>query len=375
MKASVWLVGTGLVFGAFTGVRDRAAAQSAAITEFGRAADSIVAADGLGRGIPGIGVAVVARGQIILARGYGVSDRTRGLRVSDSSPFNIASVTKPFTAIVALRLARRGVVSLGATPLGRWLPWVPEPYRAVTLQHLLSHTSGVVRDVRRSNDDDPDPVEYRHRVERSQPSFAAGSRFEYSNTGYTLLGWALEAAAGRGLDSLLANEIFKPLGMTTATYRAAPTGRRARPYAVTSDGSVRDTAWLTGGFGSGGIALSARDAARFAQGLQRGLVLTQDEQRVAWAPASLGDGSPIRARAVTDDDSYGLGWWISSHQGHRLLSHGGGITGYSAFLWHFPDRQLTIFVVANAKARDDGQAPVDAIIRALADLCRANPAC
>lgn len=374
MKARSRFVVAGLVLGALTGLRDRAMAQSATSTDFRRAADSIVAAEGLARGVPGIGVAVVARGQIILARGYGVTDRTRGLRVSDSTPFNIASVTKPFTAIVALRLARRGVVEL-TTPLGRWLPWVPIPYHPLTLRRLLSHTSGVVRDVRRSNDDDPDAAEYRTRVERSEPSFAAGSRFEYSNAGYTLLGWALEAAAGRGLDSLLADEIFRPLGMTTATYRAGPNQHRARPYAVASDGSVRDTAWLTGGFGSGGIALSARDAARFAQGLHRGLVLDQEDQRVAWAPASLGDGSLVRARAVTDDDSYGLGWWISSYHGHRLLSHGGGITGYSAFLWHFPDRQLTIFVVANAKARDDGRAPVDPIIRALADLCRANPVC
>ncbi len=350
-----------------------ATAQSTATGTFVRAADSIVVADGLTRGVPAIGVAVVLHGQIILARGYGVADRTRGLPATDTTPFNIASVTKPFTAIVAIRLARRRMIDLAA-PLGRWLPWVPEAFRAVELRRLLTHTSGVVRDIRGHNDDDPDVREYRARVERAEPSFPAGDRFEYSNTGYTLLGWALEAAAGKGLDSLLAQEIFQPLGMTTASYRAPPNEWRARPYGVAADRSVRDTVWLTGGFGSGGIALSARDAARFGQGLQRGLALDPVDQRSAWEPARLNDGSPVRGRAVTNDDSYGFGWWISSYRGHRLLSHGGGITGYSAFLWHFPERQLTLFVLANAKARDDGRAPVDPIVRALADLALSSVA-
>lgn len=348
--------------------------QSTSTNQAARVADSIVAAEGLTRGVPGVALTIVSRGRVVLARGYGLADRAAAVAVTDSTPFNIASVTKPFTAIAAVRLARKGVVDLDE-PLGRWLPWLPAGYRSRPLRLLLTHTSGVVRDVRDSNDDDPDAAEYRARVERSAASFEPGERFEYSNAGYTLLGWALEAAARQDLGAVLRQEIFAPAMMTTAAYRTAPVRPRAKPYAVGRDRSVRDTTWLSGGHGSGGIVLSARDAARFAVALQEGRLIDSADQASAWTTATLGGGSPIRTRAITNTDGYGFGWWVSDYRGRRLVSHGGGITGFSAFLWHFPDQALTIFAVANAKARDDGRAPVDPIVRALADFCLAKNPC
>jgi CubicO group peptidase (beta-lactamase class C family) len=156
--------------------------------------------------------------------------------------------------------------------------------------------------------------------------------------------------------------------MRQARYRASLTEDpdRARPHEVV-DGVARPTLFISGGFGSGGISLSAADLASFAVALQAGKVLSETELESAWTPGTLTDGRPSSVRINTDSDGYGFGWFITRFLGHRLITHGGGITGFSANLYHFPDERLTIAVMANVKGRDDGTAPVDPLARRVAE--------
>jgi hypothetical protein len=133
------------------------------------------------------------------------------------------------------------------------------------------------------------------------------------------------------------------------------------------DGAAQPTLAISGGFGSGGISLSAADFAAFAVGLQQDRFLPAADLERAWAPGRLADGRPARVRINSDSDGYGFGWFITRFAGHRLVTHGGGITGFSANLYHFPDERLTIAVLANVKARDDGVAPVDPLARRIAE--------
>ncbi len=329
---------------------------------------ALVEAEALDRGVPGVGVAVVADGEILLERGYGVADVASGREVRETTPFNIASVTKPFTAAVVQMLAREGRVRLEA-PIRTYLP-VPAVYEQLTIRQLLTHTSGIARDLRRDNNDDPDAAEYRRRLQDSEPSAPPGTRFEYSNTGYTVLGWLIEAVEGQPLEEVFRRRLFDPLGMRQGRYRARPAEdpSRALPHEVVA-GETRPTLFLTGGLGSGGISLSASDFARFAVALQGGRLLSAAELDAAWTPGRLADGSPAVARVMTESDGYGFGWFITRFAGRRLLTHGGGVTGFSANLYHFPDEELTIAVLANVKGRDDGQAPVDPLARRIAESC------
>lgn len=327
---------------------------------------SLVSAEGLTRGVPGLAVVIVADGEVLVQRGFGIADIASGREVTEHTPFNIASLTKPFIAAVVQMLAAERRLDLDARA-SQYLR-LPAVYGDITVRQLLTHTSGIARDLRQDNNDDPDAAEYRRRLDGSEPSATPGERFEYSNTGFTVLGWLVEAIEGQPLEEVLRRRIFHPLGMHQARYRASLTddSKRARPHEVV-DGGARPTLFVSGGFGNGGISLSAADLAAFAVGLQEGKFLPPAELETAWTPGRLADGSSVQVRLNSDSDGYGFGWFITRFAGKRLVTHGGGITGFSANLYHFPDERLTIAVLANAKGRDDGVAPVDPLARRIAE--------
>lgn len=337
--------------------------------------DSLVRAEALDRGVPGVAVAIVSSGRIVVQRGYGVADMETGRPVTAATPFNIASLTKPFSSTLAVRLARRGDLELDRS-IREYLPALPERYFAITVRHLLTHTSGVDRDLRADNFDDPTVEEYRARVDTASIHATPGERWEYSNTGYTLLGWALAAAVDRPLAEVLEAEIFGPLEMWQAGYRVplAADPERARPYEVV-EGETRDATYVTGGFGSGGASMSIADLARFAAALQTGDLLAPGEKDLVWSPAVLADGSEVSFEMMSPGASYGFGWFLTRFADRRLITHGGGISGYTSNFYHFPEEALTIAVLANAKERDDGRAPVDPLARAIATACFERDAC
>lgn len=337
--------------------------------------DSLVHAEALERGVPGVAVAIVADGRILLQRGYGVADARTRRPVAASTPFNIASVTKPFTATVALLLAREGALRLD-DQVGRYLPDLPERYAGITLYQLLTHTSGIDRDLREEDLDDPDATEYRLRLDTASLHAQPGERWEYANSGYALLGWALAEAAGAGLDAAYARLVFEPIGMRHAAYRR-PLGEdpsRARPYAL-RDGVAAEAPYVSGGFASGGLSMSIADLALFTRALHGDAFLPSDAKRRLWTPANLADGSAVEFEMMAPGSSYGLGWFLTRYEGRRLVTHGGGMSGYGANLYHFPDEPLSIAVLANAEERDDGRAPVDPLARAIASGCLERDAC
>lgn len=337
--------------------------------------DSLVHAEALDRGVPGAAVAIVERGRILVQRGYGFADLETSRPVNAATPFNIASLTKPFTSTVAIRLARRDDLELDRS-IREYLPALPERYAGIRVRHLLTHTSGVDRDLRADNFDDPSAEEYRARIDTASIHAAPGERWEYSNTGYTLLGRVIEAAAGRPLGEVLAEELFGPLGMWQTRYRVPPAAdpERARPYDV-ADGEPVEATYVTGGHASGGLSMSIADVARFSAALGAGELLGPEERALAWTPARLADGTEVSFEMMSPGASYGLGWFLTRYEDHRLVTHGGGISGYSSNLYHFPDEGLTIAVLANAKERDDGRAPVDPLARAIATACFERAAC
>jgi CubicO group peptidase (beta-lactamase class C family) len=366
------ILGAALVVGCATGSADRAAAQRPSAE---KAVDSIVVVEGLDRGVPAVAVAIVADGQVVFQRGYGYADRSTGRVATAATPFNIASVTKPFVSAVTMQLVEEGKIAL-SDPVRRHLPWLPSRYAEVTVQQLLTHTSGIARDLRVDNFDDPDARIYRARLDTASASAGPGEQFEYSNTGYTVLGWLVEAVEGRPLAQVLEQRIFQPLGMRHARYRATleEDPLRALPHAM-EDGRPVLAKYITGGFGSGGVSMSATDAAAFGIALQEGRFLSAAAREQVWRPSRLGSGEEVERRMFGAPASYGFGWFLTSYEGRRMYTHGGGIEGYSANLYHFPAERLTIVVLANIKGRDDGVAPVDPIARRIADFCLTGDGC
>lgn len=339
------------------------------------ALDSIVAAEAMDRGVPGVAVAVVADGEVSFQRAYGYAERSTGRVATAATPFNIASVTKSFTSAVVMQLVEEGRLSL-EDRVNTHLSWLPARYEELTVYQLLTHTSGIARDLRLDNFDDPDEATYRARLDTASASAPPGERFEYSNTGYTVLGWLVEAVEGTPLERVLERRIFKPLGMRQARYRAPLEADplRARPHAMTDEGPVA-AEYITGGFASGGMSMSAADAAAFGLALQDGRFLSPSSAESVWRPARLADGGQVERTMFGEPASYGFGWFLTDYSGRTMYTHGGGIEGYTANLYHFPDGRLTIVVLANIKGRDDGVAPVDPLARRIADWCLEHDLC
>jgi CubicO group peptidase (beta-lactamase class C family) len=188
-------------------------------------------------------------------------------RVSENTVFQVASLTKPFTAMTILRLAERGVLSVD-DKAAMWLSWLPELYGDVSVRHLLTHTSGVPRDLRQANVDEFSIDEFQRRLVKAERSVPTGTKREYSNTGYILLSLIAERASGRSFGELLQNEMFAPLGMNHSSYRASLKVAAGRASGYDWDGEK----WVAAppiysGFGNSGIESTLSDLTRFAEAL------------------------------------------------------------------------------------------------------------
>jgi CubicO group peptidase (beta-lactamase class C family) len=339
--------------------------------------DSLVRATMATRGVPGAAVAVLRRDTLVAARGYGVTDRERGTAVTPATIFQIASTTKPFTAMAVLLLADSGRVELDA-PAARYLPWLPSRYATVTVRQLLTHTGGVAPDVRRENVDEFPPDEFRRRLAERPESFAPGTRWQYANAGYTLLSQVVEAASGEEFGAYLRRHIFEPLGMRQTGYRVPQRddGGHAVGYDLV-DGRLERAPHVFSGWGNSGIETNVLDLARWAAAIERGELLSARTYREMYAPGRVAGGTlgdtAARFPFGGAPAGYGLGWFLTSYRGVELVTHGGAIAGFSSIVNRFPRAGVTIIVLCNAKQGADRMGHADAIARAIADATVVPP--
>jgi D-alanyl-D-alanine carboxypeptidase len=300
---------------------------------------------------PGAALALIEDGRARF-REFGVQ-RLDGPAIRRDTIFQIASLTKPFTAIVILRLAEQGQLGLDDRA-ARWLDWLPASYREVTIRQLLGHVSGVPRDLRRENVDEFTLDEFRRRFLAAEPSFAPGARWEYSNTGYTLLAMIAERASGRDFGRLLNELIFRPVGMRRTRYRAPLVAAPARATGYDwQDGRWAVAPPVYSGYGNSGIESTSADLAAFGTALQRGRLLRAASVATMLTPARLASGEAVSFPFRGSPTSYGMGWFLSDLCGVRIATHGGTIAGFSASLSWAPERRISVATLANGKSGPD----------------------
>ena len=327
-------------------------------------ADSLVPEMLRERKIPGAAVAVLSQDKLIFAKGYGYEDLEKRTPVTNGTVFQLASSTKPFTAAVMMRLVEEGKVSLDE-PLKQYLAWLPKQYHGVTIRQLLTHTSGVRHDLRRENIDEFSIDEFRRRLEASEAEFAPGTKWQYSNTGYILLALAAEEVTGKSFGTLLREQIFKPLGMSSADYRVAETRPNDAVGYELVNGELQRVPRVFSGWGNSGIQANVLDVARWVASLSKRSLLSRASYEAMEAPARLGDGSEVQFQFAGEKTSYGFGWFLTNYRGKKLVTHGGAIAGFSSELNRFDD--LSIIVLSNGKQGADRRGQADAIADALYD--------
>lgn len=323
----------------------------------GEKVDAYVRAEMEKRHIPGVSVAVVRDGQVTLAKGYGLSDVELSAPAGADTVYELASVTKQFTATAVMMLVEEGKIGLDDS-ITKLVPDLPSAWSGVTVRHLLTHTSGI-----KSYTDlyptpmgfekaarlDVTPKELIAKVAELPPDFAPGEKWHYNNTGYFLLGMLIEKVSGKPYGEFLAERIFLPLGMTATRLNdmAAIVPNRASGYAYRG-GQLRNAAYVspTQPFAAGALVSTVSDMAKWDAALYTDKLVKKATLDQMWTPAKLKD------RKETD---YGFGWQISKRNGHRLIAHGGGIPGFSTQIARFVDDRLTVIVLTNLDGGDAGR--------------------
>jgi len=316
---------------------------------------------------PGAAVLVVRNGRAVFRRGYGVTDLRTLHKIDAHTNFRLASFTKQFTAACIMLLARDGKLHYD-DHFTDFFPDFPAYGRSITVRNLLNHTSGLpdYEDILMKQYEGTPPEKVPQILDagvlkllgaQTSGKFPAGSKWEYSNSGYAALAMIVEKVSGKPFGQFLQERIFTPLGMKhTLAYEKGKNEvpHRAYGYTKQDDGfHETDQSPTSAVLGDGGIYSSLDDLAKWDRALRDHKLLSEAEMQPALTAASPTDGPAKNPEGKTV--SYGFGWFLDPYAGHRRMSHYGETVGFRTNIQRFPDDNLTIIVLAN-RADADPQA-------------------
>jgi CubicO group peptidase (beta-lactamase class C family) len=296
------------------------------------------------RKIQGAGIAVVKDGKVLTLKGYGFENAETKLAASENTVFEIASLTKQFTAGVMM-LVEDGKIKLDDA-IGNYLKTLPEKSRIVTIRKLLNQTSGIKNYTAVEPLLVPEkackPDEIIARVANAPLEFQPGAKWAYSNTNYFLLGLLIERALGKSYAAFIRERVFEPLGMTATRVNenSLQIKNRAVGYEPSKDGfqpAAKTDASQP--FAAGAILSTAADMVKWDAALSNEKLLKRLSLDEMFAAGKLADGSRTR---------YGMGWIVTKIGGADLIGHSGGITGFTSNITHFPNEKLTVIVLLNS---------------------------
>lgn len=310
------------------------------------------------RHIPGLSLAIVRNGRVIKASGYGLANIESNVPATPDSVYQIGSMTKQFTAAGIMLLVENGTVSLDEA-IDKYLPDLPPTWRSATVRHLLTHTSGIkdfadLADTESERSKDYTKAQIIALVSGAPLEFRPGEKWNYSNTGYFLLGMIIERVSGKPYEDFLRERIFQPLGMVDTRLNDLNeiVPRRAAGY-VLRNGHLYNAQPVspTHPYAAGGLLSTAADLAKWDAALYTGRVLRKASVQQMLTPATLNNSQP--ARNSLFNNYYGFGWFLGELGRHRYADHGGVIpSGFTTDIIRFLDDRLTIIVLTNRVASD-----------------------
>ena len=317
--------------------------------------DDYVKAEMQKQRIPGLSLAVVKEGKVIKAEGYGLANAEHNVPAKPETVYKIGSVSKQFIATGIMLLVQEGKIGLD-DKVGKYLDGTPESWSGITIRHLLTHTSGIVRE---GPGFDPfkDQKDF-DVIKTAYPLpllFTPGEKYEYCNVGYFSLAEIISRVSGKSWGDFMNERVFSPLGMTATrpTSFSAIVPNRAAGYDWSND-KMQNAVELIAVRPSGAFLSNVLDLAKWDAALYTDAILKQTTRELMWAPVKLNSGAT---------HPYGLGWFLEPLGNHRRVDHGGTLSGFRSHFSRLLDDKLSIIVLTNSSAANPGS-----IVRGVATI-------
>lgn len=320
--------------------------------------------------VPGLSVAIVKDGKVVVAKGYGVRELGKPAKVDADTRFGIASNTKIFTATALALLVEEGKLEWDA-PVIRYLPSFAmyDPYvtREITVRDLLVHRSGLglgAGDLMWWPSSDYSREEIVHRLRFIEPATSFRSAYAYDNVLYSVAGEVIKAVSGQSWEDFVASRILAEIGMTGSNVRAslAAKGDNAAMTHAEVEGTVRPIAPFRNDNvdPAGGINSSAADMAKWlivqldsGRAPDGSRLFSPRTTRQLWSmvtPIPIGDPAPELAALRPQFNGYALGLGVRDYRGRKILTHTGGLPGYVSQVTMVPSLRLGVVVLTNQES-------------------------
>jgi len=311
------------------------------------------------RHIPAVSIAVVKDGALIRTGAYGIADLENDIPARPNTVFKIGSVSKQFISAGIMILVQDRQMGLD-DKISKYIEGSPDTWKDITVRHVLTHTSGLVRE---------GPGFDAHRIQPDieviQSAFALallwnpGDKYSYSNLGYYVLAEIIHKVSGKAWEAFLKERVFDPLGMTSTR----PTSvteivlNRARGYVWNADKFANAEDWIARR-PSGAFLSTAQDMAKWEVALQTDRILTPASKEAMWTPVRLNDGKTYPYGFAWELDDFPPGGYTT---GVPMVRHEGTIAGFRAAFGKLPRHGIGIIVLSNLD-----RAALDSIVAGIA---------
>jgi CubicO group peptidase (beta-lactamase class C family) len=296
---------------------------------------------------PGIAVLVAKKGRIIYRKAFGSANLELKVPMQPEMLFNLASITKQFTAVAILQLIENGKLSLKDS-IQQYIPNFPSKAHTITIENLLTHTSGL-KDYLQINYNEPflerkdfEPKELIEYFKNQPLEFEPGTKYKYSNSGYFLLGYIIEMVSGKTYEKYLQDHIFNVLGLKNTYYDNSNRilANRTNGYKKIKDYEKADYWAASIPYAAGGLISNVDDLFAWHNGLQASILLKKQTLAKAYSPFRLKNGIEV---------NYGYGWIIGNTNNQLSIAHGGAITGYHNNEIYYPNEDIYIVTLSNCE--------------------------
>jgi len=289
------------------------------------------------------------KGKTIYQKAFGQANLELNVPMQPSMVFRIGSITKQFTAVAILQLMEQGKLSL-EDEITKFIPDYPTHGHKITVEHLLTHTSGIksYTDMKEFGDviqKDMKPEDLINFFKNQPMDFAPGTQWHYNNSGFFLLGYIIEKVSGKTYPDYVEQVFFKPLGMTHSYYGndAKLIPNRAAGYERGKDGVQNASPMsMTLPYAAGSIQSTVEDLWKWHQAVHAYQLVRKETLEKAFTPYKLANGKPT---------NYGYGWFLGDIQGSPTIEHGGGINGFLTSSIYLPKEDVFVAVFSNSTAK------------------------